>query len=148
MALDVTQAPTTIPGEASADRKTVWWADDAVCLIDQTRLPFETEVVYCTTVDEVAHAIRSMQVRGAPAIGVTAAYGLALTARQHPALCISDLQAALVQAASPCQHDRHILLSQEGRAGHGVGKPVAKRADELADGLVFLGWQLGLEPPS
>lgn len=52
--------------------------------------------------------------------------------------------AALVQAASPCQDDRPVLLFQEGRAGHGVGKPVAKRADELADGLTFLAWQLEL----
>ena len=52
--------------------------------------------------------------------------------------------AALVQAASTCQDDRPILLFQEDRAGHGVGKPVAKRADELADGLAFLAWQLEL----
>jgi prolyl oligopeptidase len=52
--------------------------------------------------------------------------------------------AALVQAASACQDDRPILLFQEDRAGHGVGKPVAKRADELADGLAFLAWQLEL----
>ena len=54
--------------------------------------------------------------------------------------------AALVQAASSCQDERPVLLLQEGRAGHGVGKPVAKRADELADGLTFLGWQIGLQP--
>ena len=53
--------------------------------------------------------------------------------------------AARVQAASSCQDERPILLYQEERAGHGVGKPVSKRADELADGLTFLGWQLGLE---
>jgi prolyl oligopeptidase len=52
--------------------------------------------------------------------------------------------AALVQAASLCQDERPVLLFQEGRAGHGVGKPVAKRADELADGLTFLAWQLEL----
>jgi prolyl oligopeptidase len=56
--------------------------------------------------------------------------------------------AALVQAASSCQHDRPILMYQEDRAGHGVGKPVAKRADELADGLSFLAWQLDLEVPT
>ena len=39
---------------------------------------------------------------------------------------------------STCQDERPILLFQEDRAGHGVGKPVAKRADELADGLTFL----------
>ena len=47
--------------------------------------------------------------------------------------------AALLQAASPCQDERPILLFQEGRAGHGVGKPVGKRADEFADGLTFVG---------
>ena len=55
--------------------------------------------------------------------------------------------AALVQAATAGQDERPVLLFQEGRAGHGVGKPVAKRADELADGLAFLGWQTGLPPP-
>ena len=57
--------------------------------------------------------------------------------------------AALVQArvGVPRTTDP-ILLFQEGRAGHGVGKPVAKRADELADGLTFLAWQLGLDAPT
>jgi prolyl oligopeptidase len=56
--------------------------------------------------------------------------------------------AALLQHASAGQDDRPILLFEEGRAGHGVGKPVAKRADELADGLTFLAWQLGLVVPA
>ena len=54
--------------------------------------------------------------------------------------------AALLQSVSTGQDERPILLLQEGRAGHGVGKPVAKRAAELADGLTFLGWQIGLDP--
>lgn len=49
-------------------------------LVDQTRLPRETALVRCRNADDVAHAIRSMQVRGAPAIGVAAAYGLVLAA--------------------------------------------------------------------
>ncbi|MBV9580820.1 MAG: S-methyl-5-thioribose-1-phosphate isomerase [Chloroflexi bacterium] len=52
----------------------------ALLLVDQTRLPRETVVVRCRNAEDVAHAIRSMQVRGAPAIGVAAAYGLALAA--------------------------------------------------------------------
>jgi prolyl oligopeptidase len=55
---------------------------------------------------------------------------------------------ALLQAASACQDERPILLSQEGRAGHGVGKPVSKRADEFADALAFLASHVGLESPS
>ncbi len=53
---------------------------------------------------------------------------------------------ALLQAASSCLDERPILLSQEGRAGHGVGKPVSKRADEIADALTFLGTHVGLHP--
>ena len=51
-----------------------------------------------------------------------------------------------MQWASTGQDERPILMYQEDRAGHGVGKPVAKRADELADGLTFLAWQLDLDP--
>ncbi|HEY4333898.1 MAG TPA: prolyl oligopeptidase family serine peptidase, partial [Ilumatobacteraceae bacterium] len=50
--------------------------------------------------------------------------------------------AALLQRASSAQDDRPILLAQEGRAGHGVGKPASKRADEAADVLTFFTWQL------
>ena len=52
--------------------------------------------------------------------------------------------AALLQSASSCQAARPILYHQEGRAGHGVGKPVGKRAAEQADVLTFLSWQLGV----
>ncbi len=51
--------------------------------------------------------------------------------------------AALLQWASSAQADRPILFHQEGRAGHGAGKPVSKRADEVADVLAFFAWQLG-----
>jgi prolyl oligopeptidase len=52
--------------------------------------------------------------------------------------------AARLQAAASSQAERPVLFSQEGRAGHGVGKPVGKRADEQADVLTFFSWQLGL----
>jgi methylthioribose-1-phosphate isomerase len=60
---------------------TVTWEDGAVALIDQRRLPSELLVLRCRDHLEVAAAIRDMAVRGAPAIGVAAAYGLALAAR-------------------------------------------------------------------
>jgi len=55
-----------------------WSPAGAVRLIDQTRLPGEEVYIECRTIEEVAEAIRTMKVRGAPAIGVTAAMGLAL----------------------------------------------------------------------
>ena len=54
--------------------------------------------------------------------------------------------AAQLQWASPCQDERPILFQEEGRAGHGVGKPLHKQADEGADVLAFLAWQLEAEP--
>ena len=52
--------------------------------------------------------------------------------------------AALLQEASGSIGDRPVLLHQEGRAGHGVGKPVSKKADEQADVMAFFTWQLGI----
>jgi methylthioribose-1-phosphate isomerase len=58
--------------------ETIQWTDDGVVMIDQTRLPREEVYVTCRTYGEVADAIRSMVIRGAPAIGVAAAMGVAL----------------------------------------------------------------------
>jgi methylthioribose-1-phosphate isomerase len=71
--------------------RTIWLEPDgvAVGIIDQTRLPHEFATLRLTTLDEVAHAIRAMLVRGAPLIGATAAYGVAL------ALCRDAADAAL-----------------------------------------------------
>jgi methylthioribose-1-phosphate isomerase len=62
-------------------------ADDgwSVRILDQTRLPWAVEWLRLTDEDQVAHAIRSMQARGAPMIGATAAYGVALAMRRDPA---------------------------------------------------------------
>ena len=63
--------------------RTIWPAADGwtVEIIDQTKLPHVLEIVQLKTVAEAAHAIKSMQVRGAPLIGAAAAYGLALAMR-------------------------------------------------------------------
>ena len=57
-------------------------AQRSVVILDQTRLPRETAFVRLNTLAEAAHAIRVMQVRGAPLIGATAAYGVALGLRE------------------------------------------------------------------
>ncbi|HEY1218871.1 MAG: S-methyl-5-thioribose-1-phosphate isomerase [Bryobacteraceae bacterium] len=58
--------------------ETIQWIDGAVVMIDQTRLPLEEKYVTCRGYREVATAIRDMTIRGAPAIGVAAAMGVAL----------------------------------------------------------------------
>jgi methylthioribose-1-phosphate isomerase len=64
--------------------RTIWLRPETwtVEIIDQTWLPHRFETVSLTTLEHVGHAIRSMQVRGAPLIGATAAYGIALAMRQ------------------------------------------------------------------
>lgn len=58
--------------------KTMFWEDNQLVLIDQTKLPHELVYYHCKTYKDVIHAIKTMKVRGAPAIGVAAAFGMAL----------------------------------------------------------------------
>jgi len=66
--------------------RSIWVEPDGatIGIIDQTRLPYQFETLKLTTKEQAAHAIRSMQVRGAPLIGATAAYGLALAVAEDP----------------------------------------------------------------
>jgi len=63
----------------------ILWTGDELQLLDQRRLPFEVEHLVCTTSDEVAAAIHALAVRGAPAIGIAAAWGVVLAARDTEA---------------------------------------------------------------
>src|ERR1700752_4701786 len=64
---------------------TIEWKDDAVVMIDQRKLPASEVYVSCKTAQEVAKAIRTMVIRGAPAIGVAAEMGIALGMRRSKA---------------------------------------------------------------
>ena len=72
--------------------KTLEWTNAGVCFIDQTKLPTEEIYVTCKTYEEVADAIRTMIVRGAPAIGVAAAMGIALGVRDSKAAKTAQLK--------------------------------------------------------
>ena len=63
--------------------KPIIWQDDTLQLLDQRLLPAEHTYITLNDVNEVAHAISDMVVRGAPAIGITAAYGIVIAARQR-----------------------------------------------------------------
>jgi methylthioribose-1-phosphate isomerase len=64
--------------------RAVHWHGDHLRLLDQRRLPFETLFVDCRTVADVVQAIKDLVVRGAPAIGIAAAWGVVLAAQQSP----------------------------------------------------------------
>ncbi|WP_456275773.1 S-methyl-5-thioribose-1-phosphate isomerase [Bacillus sp. AK128] len=63
--------------------QSVQWKDDHIFLLDQQKLPLETEYIELTTIKDVFDAIFTLKVRGAPAIGITAAFGLALAANSY-----------------------------------------------------------------
>jgi methylthioribose-1-phosphate isomerase len=86
--------------------RTVEWDSGTVKMIDQRLLPAEYRVVTWTDVAGVARSIREMYVRGAPAIGATAAFGMALAAHVSPAVDVESLRADLEAAAAQLRATR------------------------------------------
>lgn len=97
--------------------RTIWLAPDGwrVCVIDQTRLPFRFETVTLSSAEAAAEAIRSMVVRGAPLIGATAAYGVALAMRADPSDTALDEALTLLGATRPTAVNLHWALGRMGR---------------------------------
>lgn len=82
------------------EERTVRWKDGKVVMIDQLKLPNRFAYVACTNVQQVADAIKSMVIRGAPAIGVAAAMAIALAAQKSKARTKDELMWDLEAAAS------------------------------------------------
>jgi methylthioribose-1-phosphate isomerase len=97
----------------------------SVRIIDQTRLPWAVEFPRLTTLTEAAHAIRAMQVRGAPLIGVTAAYGVALALRADPATAALDAAIDVLRATRPTAVNLGWALDRMRAALHNL--PAAER---------------------
>ncbi|MDB6163255.1 MAG: methylthioribose-phosphate isomerase [Xanthomonadaceae bacterium] len=74
------------------------WTGESLAVLDQRKLPFVTEYLTCTTSDEVAAAIHSLAVRGAPAIGIAAAWGVVLAERAIVADDVDEAAARLEPA--------------------------------------------------
>jgi len=81
--------------------ETIQWTDSGVVMIDQTRLPREEVYVTCADYQQVAAAIRSMVIRGAPAIGVAAAMGIALGMRHAKSSDQFDSICETIRATRP-----------------------------------------------
>ncbi len=120
--------------------RTIWQADDgwAVEIIDQTKLPFAFVTVRMENLDDAAHAIRDMKVRGAPLIGATAAYGMALAMHGDPSdESLEKASKALIATRPTAMNLRWAVddltallspLSPNARAG-----AATKRAQEICD---------------
>jgi methylthioribose-1-phosphate isomerase len=120
------------------------WTGDALELLDQRRLPFEVEYLVCRSSDEVAAAIHSLAVRGAPAIGISAAWGVVLAARAVEADDAAAAAAALepamqrLNAARPTAVNLAWALARmraalvRAQAGEGMDWRDALQAEALA----------------
>jgi methylthioribose-1-phosphate isomerase len=125
--------------------ETICWSDSGVVMIDQTRLPREEVYVTCKSYREVANAIRSMIIRGAPAIGVAAAMGVALGAaetpdaqldREFPAICdaLAATRPTAVNLFWAIDRMKRVYASVRGRP-----------AEEIRDRLIAEAKQIRLE---
>jgi methylthioribose-1-phosphate isomerase len=122
--------------------KTIEWTDGGVRMIDQTRLPAEEVYRTCRDYREVAEAIRAMVIRGAPAIGIAAAMGIALGVKQSAARTVAALRAEFESIADTISKTRptavnlfwavkrmrEVLEKTLAAAGSEVGKLAAARA--------------------
>ncbi|GAB0115277.1 S-methyl-5-thioribose-1-phosphate isomerase [Acidisoma sp. C75] len=83
--------------------RSIWMDQDgwSVRIIDQTKLPWALSILRLTTAEEMAEAISTMRVRGAPLIGASAAYGLCLALRRDPSSDAMERDAAMLAATRP-----------------------------------------------
>jgi S-methyl-5-thioribose-1-phosphate isomerase len=109
------------------DLPALWWEDGALRMLDQRRLPREVAVLTLRSASEVAEAIRAMAIRGAPAIGAAAAFGMALGSRTPSAT------AALLRATRPTARDLFHAIEYMERALEAKSDPVEAACAYTAD---------------
>jgi len=139
--------------------RTVEWHQGKVRMIDQRRLPHELTFVEFEDYRDVVRAIKEMYVRGAPAIGAAAAFGLALGAQQSPAITRKVLLAELQRVADDLRATRPTAvnlswaldrllkctraLAEENAAPDAIREALLKEAQTLADEDVAVNRRMG-----
>lgn len=136
--------------------RTIEWRDGVVITIDQTRLPNKTLFLKMRKCEEVASAIKEMRMRGAPLIGVAAAYGLALTAYHSKVEKREELMRQIEESAKVLKETRptavnlfwavdRILKKARGTFGDAkaVAKVVVDEARRMADEDVEVNRKIG-----
>ncbi len=117
-----------LPSSSHDTVRAVYWRDEeGLCLLDQRRLPQEERYQRCQDAASVAQAIQDMVVRGAPAIGVAAAYGAAMAARDAWQACGSDWRAAMATDVATLRQSRptavNLAWALERMERHAAGLP-------------------------
>ena len=135
--------------------KTVEWKNNKVVMIDQTKLPNELVFVEYSDYNEVARAIKTLIVRGAPAIGVSGAFGLALAALQSkattPEQLLSDLEQArkiLFETRPTAVNlawglDKIMQVAKQGDNVESIKQSIIKTAQEMAEDDIKINMRMG-----
>ncbi len=142
----------------SEETRTVFWDNGQVAMIDQRHIPLVFEIVRYDTYQQVADAIRTMVVRGAPAIGAAAAYGLALAAHRSTAVTVAalldDLRGArtVLAASRPTAVnlfwalDRCLKVAESGRweSAQALRNAMLAEAQAIADEDIATNQRMGM----
>jgi len=135
--------------------RTLEWKNNALVMIDQTKLPNKLEFVKFTDYNEVANAIKTLVVRGAPAIGVSGAFGLALAAIKSTAKTKDELLADLKNAYKVLLEtrptavnlawalDKIIMVAREGNDVTEIKNSVVEAAKKMAEDDVKTNMTMG-----
>ena len=135
--------------------RTVEWKDNVVIMIDQTKLPIKLEYVKFTNYNDIANAIRTLVVRGAPAIGVSGAFGMALAAVNSKAKTKDELMEDLEKAHKTLLEtrptavnlswalDKIINVAKEGNDVLEIKKSVVDAAKKMAEDDVKTNMTMG-----
>jgi len=125
--------------------RTIEWKDDGVHIIDQTKLPEKLTVIRCKDHERLAQAIETMEIRGAPAIGVAVAMGLALVAKNCKGRTLDEIKENLnsaserFRATRPTARNLFWALERMRKVWEGTTDPpdlvnhVIKEAVEMAE---------------
>lgn len=121
--------------------KTVEWTDEGVRMLDQRLLPNEEKYLTLRSYEEVAEAIRQMVVRGAPAIGVSAAMGIALGAKQSVGTSVADLEEDLDYICDTLSRTRPTAVNlfwaiERMRVAFNAAKGRTRQVDEIKQQLI------------
>jgi len=99
---------------------TIEWKDNRVRIIDQTLLPHRLKFIYCDSARDIYGAIKTMKIRGAPALGVAAAYGMYLGARDSGKIFFKDLEktARYIASSRPTARNLFWAIERMKRTAH------------------------------
>ncbi|RZN64101.1 MAG: S-methyl-5-thioribose-1-phosphate isomerase [Candidatus Methanoliparum thermophilum] len=95
------------------NNRTIWWNYSVNCIemIDQTKLPLKLDIIKCLTIDSLIDAIKSLSIRGAPALGAAGGYGVALSSFSYDGANVEELKNILISDSLKIKNSRPTAIN-------------------------------------